>query len=440
MRDYGILDTSENDIVLEAIENPNANILSILEIPTIYPMLKEENSELTKYFHQKMAEILDLICDDGDSTNTIKSFLLFRKAHKSFTQGLITNDFLFTAATQVLSRPRLGTHVISRLATLILLSITQFPKQSAESLGFIYQLLPFCGEPGVFDLFHGICDPLSDLHDAQQRLVETNFQFFVISELESKKIGSNFETIASLVRIIRESCLNEILSKSFLNEQTLTILFHILQEIHKFPPDKDPIGYKNLRGQLWWAIYAASSPETSLFLSQFSTYAIEIIEEAYPIAEISQIFALEFLAKLIKLSYKSISDRIDPELIQVVTRILLQYPDSSNYIGAAFRFIRSGIKVKAIQKLFLLSFIPLICCEAEGPRSSLAAHCADILSEISSLKGNNQEVDSLLNSIDIFREYARPNGPMSLRKKILSSHYGGEVNAYIGSTILNPFA
>lgn len=77
--------------------------------------------------------------------------------------------------------------LLSRISSVLAFIISNIKNEVNNCIGFIYQLLPFKNEPGVFDFFEQICSSDESFELMQKALIESHFPDHVIYEINKRQ-------------------------------------------------------------------------------------------------------------------------------------------------------------------------------------------------------------------------------------------------------------
>jgi hypothetical protein len=346
---------------------------------------------------------------------SIRAFLLFTRHNPVLMEGLIENDILFSKLSDALYELSPDIRIISRIATLLSQMITTFPEQSTECCGFVVKLIEFSDEPGVFDLIEQICAPKSKLTAIQVALLEAQFSEVLMNEVVLET--ANEARMASLIRIIRYSAANPVLSPGFRTPRILQTLAGLLGRASP-----------SVAGELWLAASRIVCGSNLASAELFLTPAVARVSEYSAAVVYAQMHAVEFLARMLELGAKAAAACIDRALLEVILRLTVQFADSSNYMGAVFRFIRAGILWGPLTELLVAVFVPAMAAEASDTmRTAASAQSFVLLDELEILTHSDHNLATTLQTLDIFTEFCRRE--LKGYRKIMSHDYGGPVQA-----------
>jgi hypothetical protein len=154
--------------------------------------------------------------------------------------------------------------------------------------------------------------------------------------------------------------------------------------------------------------------------------AVARISEFAATAVGAQIHAVDFLARMLELRAWAAAACVDRALLEVILRLTIQFADSSNYMGAVFRFIRAGILWVALTDKMVAVFVPALAAEASDEmRTAASAHAFVLLDELEMLTHSDHHIAQGLQSLDIFAEFCERD--LKRYRTIMNKDYGGPV-------------
>lgn len=354
--------------------------------------------------------------------------------------------------------------LLSRISSILVFIVSNIPNEVNNCTGFIYQLLPFVDEPGVFDLFIQICSSDKSFELIQNSLVESKFADHVINEIkkyqnyltnsiektqkdtQENNIQNNNQDendkatdsinpkftiedkcelyISLLLRIIRLCNTNEILRKSFNSYKITETLYSLINSSTV------------ILNELWDAIASISSSINEGNMIVFLPHAAEIVEEPYNKVFRYQSFSLEFIAKMMKLKSKGLSDLLLKQVQQVILRLIVQFPDSTNMMGSIFRLIKYGIIWDDCSNQFIENFVPLMIIEASNKnRNAVQANSKRLLWKFNSKPKYKFIRSKLIEKIDNYSEFC--TSILDEYNQIMEFPYGGEMQNAISKSLFS---
>jgi hypothetical protein len=236
-----------------------------------------------------MAEVLDLCFSETADDSSSQLFLIFARMSPAIL-GIVCKDDKFMAKfSSILADSSPSRCVMSRISSLLGRVLANFPEKAQDCSGFIFRMMEFIDEPGIVSLIYKIIEPRSRICQAQTVLAQAGFAELVIHDL--KRTDLNEMRLVALFRVIRESSTNQILRPSFQTEEMLKMLTIYTQ-------NKSSLAILN---ELWRAIYEVTCSDNQATASDLVKSAISIVGDYYTVIHMYQIFALDFLAKMMQL-------------------------------------------------------------------------------------------------------------------------------------------
>ena len=161
----------------------------------------------------------------------------------------------------------------------------------------------------------------------------------------------------------------------------------------------------------------------------FIPKAIEITSEPYDKIQRYRIFAIEFIATMLRLKSDGLYDFINMQVQQIVLRLIVQFPNASNLMGSVFRLIRNGLEWDLISDTLIEHFVPVMIVTASNKvRTAAAAHSMDLLDKIYSKYKYKEIKDKIQEKIEPYAEFC--NTQLCYYRTVMTSSYGGEFHSY----------
>ena len=367
-----------------------------------------------------MEDLLDLCLSEEDSDIGNRAFMVFTRTNQKLIQAFLKDDTFYSHASAVIFRDSPSIRSISRVATLLTNMITAFPEKSEECCGFIFKLIEFCDEPGVYDLIHKICEPSSTLYKIQEGLVEARFSDVIIQELKDENTVPH--KILALLRAVREASENEIMRSSVQTIEMIKVIENLMHHEEL-----------NLKNELWGTLVAVMCQKNRDSAKAFIRAAADNVIEFYERVMRYHVSSFEFLEKMINLRSQDVKEVLGSQMDQAVVRLIVQFADSSNLMGAVFRFIKAGIRWRELTRRTLTVYVPLMAHEAVAKaRTAASAQCMVLLDELERHSRREKELAEALATMDVFAEFC--GGGLRWYRKVMSSSYGGSVEKKIGKS------
>ena len=348
--------------------------------------------------------------EENLTENGRKCFLLFTKPNPIFIESLRENDILFTLGSQIIADPNTSDSLISRLSSIFLCLFEACPDQCAESTGFLFNLLRFIENTGVFDLFKSICCKDSELKAIQQYLVESKLHIYIVQMLDStQKVDQTFKNLLSLISY---GANNKNMWHSFCCDEICQSLVKTLKSLQEIPNEG------------WQAIDAVTCNKSIHILRPFINDAITLLSTSYLSPKPALTFAVEFLQKMIRKTESDFPKPIVNQIISSIISLIASVPDSSNLMGSVFRLIGSLVRSKNIREQALNSFLPIITAEAPSRvRSAATAQCATFILHLQEAAALDPELNAIVQKSEEYQEICERFIPWYHKK--LTSNYGG---------------
>ena len=343
--------------------------------------------------------------------------MIFKKVKPEFLEAFLVEDAFFSAISMIFNNVT-DLSIISRGASITFLMLQKFPQKSDDFCGIIFQFLPYCFEFGVLDLFVEICKPGSSMENVQKSFVEAKFAKILINIIRECD-PNNYELLTNLLIIVRNAAENNVLKKIFRTKEMLNTLRNLLEN--------ESI---NVLNELWRSIYVLTCLALLKECNMFVDKAILNVSEVYNNVNAYRVFSLDFLAKLLIYQDETFKFILELQIQQVILRLIVQFPDSSNLMGAIFRLIEYSIRWPLFTKVMVNHFVPLMITEASNnQKNAVIANCYSTINKLNQLRQNNQLLDKVLSENDMFDSFV--NQKLKKYNNILDKSYGGEMDNII---------
>ena len=138
-----------------------------------------------QFFCSHARELLHFAFTDSKNSVSTRAFQILSVNSPDLLKIILSNGIFLDSATDLLVQPNIPQYILGRLSSITLAALKTLPKQATQSTGFIYQLLPHCQNPSVFNFFETICSPDEELSVTHHWLNQMGFSEFILRELES---------------------------------------------------------------------------------------------------------------------------------------------------------------------------------------------------------------------------------------------------------------
>lgn len=358
-----------------------------------------------------MKTFLELALSDKDLETGARAFMLLGKVASPVLEMLFHEDLFLVHTTEVLFSDKPNMCLISRVATLLGNILSSFPGKSAECCGFIFKIVEFAGEPGVFDLLHRICENNGKMEATQASLVEAGFADLLISTLERDDLDEH--AVAGIFRIIREAAENTKMKDSIrTNKMIRAIRIHTKSKS------------THVLNELWRALASVTYSGNGEEAATLVPIAIDHVSDFYTTVLRHHIFAVEFLSKMMALKSDGMRTCLDHQLQEVILRLIVQFPESSNLMGSVFRFLRAAFQWDEFISVMADKFIPVLVAVASAKqRTAASAQSMSILADLKNRRAQSPLLTKALEKFDEFYEFTE--GILSWRNAVMTLPYGG---------------
>ena len=357
-----------------------------------------------------MEEVFDLCFSDDNFELASKAFVLFSQLKPEIVDAQYFNYMLLSKGSAIFYNKNISNVVLSRLSSLILYSTRNFPIFCRETCGLIIQLLQYVYANGVIEMFVQMCDYNSKMTDVQEMLLDAEFSKCVIAILNKK---SDERILENLIKIVRMSCGNNILMKTFKTPD-------MANEIIKFVNHTDHY----VKTQLWRCLTALICEENIDVLKAILPNAISIISEPFKKVDMYRVFAFDFLGKFLKYD-NSISEYYDEEhVLEQSVRHMIDFKDSTNLLSSVFRLIINCLDSPLLCDIVLTSLVPsmMLMCKTDE-RNATKSFCLTFITELSTKSQRNKKMRQTLESLPGYKDFCKQI--LYPYNELLFAKYGG---------------
>ena len=129
-----------------------------------------------------------------------------------------------------------------------------------------------------------------------------------------------------------------------------------------------------------------------------------------------------------KLKSKGLSNDLVKQVQQVILRLIVQFPNSTNLIICIFKLIKYGIVWDEFSDQFIENFVPLMIVEASSDNKTAAqAKSKNLLWKFYTRPKYKSLRLKIKNKIDNFKEFCF--SVLDDYNQVMNSNYGGDVQA-----------
>ena len=344
--------------------------------------------------------------------------------------GLILDDSSFTTiASVIIQAQEPNEAIIGRLSALTVIAFVTYPKLAINSCWYLNSLLKYLNNTSVFALFQKVCTYEQSMKPVSNWLKSYGFAQDIIKEFDTidfdRRIkveeyysDSDVFKCMALYEIIIVCSKNPVLISCFACEDMLSILS---KSFLSGPPF--------LTGKRWEAICSLACDLTLPFITPLVANAVSHLYTPHtaPLQDIVE--TIHFITKSLTLS-RAISNYLkNTQILQVLLRYVIQFPDAS-FLHSAFReFVRKAIKNPDLSLPLLDQYLQLLISETKMRQYGIVAcSCWDLLLFIHKKKGKFRIIKTSLKKCRFFKEYKMfEKKYLKKYKKIIQTDYGGSI-------------
>ncbi|OHT02270.1 hypothetical protein TRFO_30633 [Tritrichomonas foetus] len=321
---------------------------------------------------------------DSQDTLSKKAFILLANGPIILIDALLENYTFLLKATELLSRPSIPTFLASRLATIFSNICLKSEENSINSIGLMVLLLKYIEDSAVFDLFHTICSKKNKLKKMQFAIAQTDIDVFILNELIA--YDATIEKKHNLCLMIQDCLKNSRLTHKFTNVRVLQALVNLMNTSNT-----------QLLNQVWQTISLMVCQKLVTKMQCIYNRALEILIEPFDTLHIYHTSIFEFLAKVVQLRTSFFTETHKSQICQIILRLFVQFPNSTNLMTAMFRFIRNSLFNKEFAHKVLNSFIVLFVIESQSEaRTAASASALLFLGDLERMKTSSIMINKFL--------------------------------------------
>ncbi|OHT16859.1 hypothetical protein TRFO_41522 [Tritrichomonas foetus] len=408
------------------VSDESTPLMTVLSLPYIMKSARCGFDRVSIFFSKHSEELLDLtFSDEADKVISSNSFSILMIGDERILMPLFDNGLFLDIAAKILTTPNVPASKIGRLVSLMQVCFSTLQGGATESCGFIYRLLPFCGNPSVFNFFGSICGEEENFESTQHWLNEIGFAEYIFLEFENVDFSyvskeenvfkdPVFNLYLCLYQLISKCCENEILKNSFLKKKLVTILKHDFDN----PPDF-------LKTARWNAIKAATCKDLALPLLIIIPDALEVLTENFTKLKSYHVSALEFITKMMILENATYDLLIKSSMPQLLITLVVNFEYSTILHSAFLNFVEIGLKHKNFAENLVMYYTPVVVNCSFTDLNRVLKPCFIKTMQLLIKKGKkDKKLKAALRNTPGYKKFV--DGPMEEYLDVIKSSYGGE--------------
>jgi hypothetical protein len=288
-----------------------------------------------------------------------------------------------------------------------------------ESVGFLFQLLPFISDLSVCDLFNSICSRTPQLARLQTTLLQSPFALFVFGQFDNLCEDAKAANLCSLVG----TCLrNPVFRSQFESEKFMLKIAGYLRA-----------NDTHLLNAAWQTLAALCSETFAWKMTDLIPIAIDALCDILQL-QCHHTPVLDFLGQCIRFSRASFNAHQLGKVFDLVVKAIVTFPESSNLMASVFRLIRGAVRCPNMFAFVFELILPLVILHAKSERRNAArANAVSLLADIQESRRNCKAVDVFLEADTHFTAFVRQD----LRAFLLKSRdsYGGRIHRTVPKSV-----
>lgn len=411
---------------LSKINNPSCSFEDVVSDPIIARLYRQPNSSVQKYFKSHSFELLKYSLSHANTAIENNSFNIIIYGDPDILMPMLKNDEFLNLALDIVNKNDVEPYVLGRLSTIMLTALLVVPELAMETFGFIYHLLPHCGNPSVLYFFITIVSNEPQFSPTQKWLLEMGFFDYLLRELNSIDYSYNstesnvyfdetYEKVFSLYQILSKCASNPIMVPDLLRED----LIEILSMDFKDPP----VYVENAR---WNTILQLTTRETSEMMYPIVPRAIKAIETDVKKLPAYIVTALEMVNLMMDYSPRSSKFVFKSNMLLNLLNLVNRFMNSTILLKAFRNFVEVCLRFNDdfVPKMVSL-LLPFVMDFATTRQNRvLAPFCFSILELFVESEKRNPKVTQALNEEAGCREFLK--GKYKIYMKNLHKEYGNE--------------
>ncbi|OHS94528.1 hypothetical protein TRFO_39321 [Tritrichomonas foetus] len=407
------------------INEPTTKVQDVLALPYIAQSARVGFPRLIQFLSQHSEELLRIAFTDEKDKLSKTAYTILLMGDKDVLNPILQNYSFRTVATELLIDPNVQPIMIGRLSSLTLACLRNLSDSSKDSFGFLFHLLPHCGNPSVFNFFESICgdDPIFQI--TQQMLNDMGFSIFVFREFEQfdVKYQSTEENVwkdptyvryLCLYKLITQCCENPILCKDFRKPE----LVELLSKDFENSPDF-------IKSAKWAAISAATSSEIAVPLLKLIPEASDLLVEHFEKLKAYRVSALEFITKMMKLAPLTFDLLLKSSMPQMLISVVFNFPNSTILHNAFINFVATGLENAQFALKIVSIYTPVIIdCAEEGVHRILLPCCMKMMTLFIAASKKDRQIVQAMQEAPGFDNFVKKT--MKNYMTIIQTSYGDD--------------
>ncbi|OHT12538.1 hypothetical protein TRFO_17586 [Tritrichomonas foetus] len=391
---------------------------------TLTSILMYERNE--PFIIQNCQTIFQLALKAPFSDSNIMAFAILSKSSAVVVQSLTKDKYFFRQAQKILENGQsmefqYFNSILSRLATIFQSIIRYDVDYLPESAILLRNFLPHIENTGVFDLLSSSTSPSIKFTCFFDELMKVNFDTCIIDQIQNSENETEISLLLFLVRQLSRS--RKFIKSEIVSARTISVLSSL--------SNSDNLVIQN---SLWQTISSICNEFTIPHMKYLFFKAMFIVSEPYTNLHMYHISVIDFLGKCLYFDSK-LYESLLPHFLEVISRLIGQFPDSSNLQASITRFIIAALEKEDTAEEVFKSLVPLIVFTAQSRRRSAAsANCAYILHQMNIMKITNSSIRKLIKGSKLFQKCSCEF--LNRYETILKQSYG-ETNVSILDEIKN---
>ena len=403
----------------------------IIENKTILPP-----QEFNLFVQNNYFDIFELAVTPPNTEESSLSFNIVSNFNNNLINSLSTNSKFYDIINSILELDCIDNVFIMRCSSILQSVILQDQIYNDEIVNTFLAFFPYMDNSAVFDLYYTVLDEKANLTKFWNALKSSDLLQKLFLHVRSIINGNqNLEEIVDYLLIFRLLSKNEVFKIELENKKAIQE-FMLVDSKQEMFDSNISLQVSNI---FWSIISSLCTSNTFSYMLPLFEKSIIILSEPYLEIHIYHVCALDFMGKFIS-NWPNAFEKRFVQFLHVFSRLLIQFPDSSNLQASIARFICVIIKYNQFHDALIEIFLPLVVSIAQSEnRNAASANCAFILHQISALKNSYPKLKHFCQKSEYYLECRKYF--LDKYESLLTKNYGGPMekdkNDHNNKTFLN---
>ncbi|OHT14880.1 hypothetical protein TRFO_14663 [Tritrichomonas foetus] len=261
--------------------------------------------------------------------------------------------------------------------------------------------------------------------------IDENYQEIIKTvDLESNYINPTCietidqEKLINVLSLLRDCLKNPHLEKLFTTKNTLDAL----ENLTNYPfheNDTSLIVYN----YIWRTISSFCSISTIEYLGGVLKKVMSTLILPFEQLHMFHIFQIDLIAKITLLNPSMISTNDKGYICEIILKLLVMFPNSSNLISSIFRIIRSALRDEEFKRIALFDLMPfIVILGKQNLKNASSANSLLLLQELEKSRKTDKEIDAYLAKSESYNMFYKDFFKNYL--DTVDKPYGGKISIF----------